>query len=70
MIYGLCRSVDRSDIRSKYVILHFNEFSEWNVAILDQADAMVENGTVLKKAIKRLRDVYDILIILRVKSSM
>ena len=43
----------------KDVFLHFNELNG-DVAILDQAEAMVENEQS-KKAIKRLRDVYGIL---------
>ena len=51
-------TLDLSD-KIKDVFLHFNELNG-DVEILDQAEAMVENEQS-KKAIKRLRDVYDIL---------
>ena len=51
-------TLDLSD-KIKDVFLHFNELNG-DVAILDQAEAMVENEQS-KKAIERLRNVYDIL---------
>ena len=59
--FGLMEYVETLDLSDKIkdVFLHFNELNG-DVAILDQAEAMVENEQS-KKAIKRLRDVYDIL---------
>ena len=59
--FGLMEYVETLDLSDKIkdVFLHFNELNG-DVAILDQAEAMVENEQS-KKAIKRLRDVYGIL---------
>ena len=59
--FGLMEYVEALDLSDKIkdVFLHFNELNG-DVEILDQAEAMVENEQS-KKAIKRLRDVYDIL---------
>lgn len=59
--FGLMEYVENLEIpeKIKEVFLRFNELNG-DVAILDQAEAMVENS-LSKKAIERLRKVYDIL---------
>ncbi|MFR2776624.1 MAG: ATP phosphoribosyltransferase regulatory subunit [Anaerostipes sp.] len=59
--FGLMEYVETLDLSDKIkeVFLRFNELNG-DVEILDQAEAMVENE-ISKKAIERLRKVYDIL---------